>query len=237
MIFTEFNNDTRPWSINTTYIYHNPALITDPSYLNPYSVIDANSNNLYIEAVTSDIRILVDNTHRIELNGYTYINNTLEVKNDISTNKLTCKTLNAANVQLDLETVIFNDIDVGNNLDVSNNLEVLNDISCLNILINNNLTCLNDIFLHNNLDISGDLHLINYANKLIVEGDASFNNNVNIANKIRATDCSLTALSVIGGDIYFMGDFKMPKPAYEVYVTAKYNISNINSKYTTSFNI
>lgn len=305
VIYTEFNNNTRPWKLNTTYLYHNPLLVTDFSYLQPFSTIDANNNNMLIEAVNSNINFIVDNTKFIQFNGKTIFNNFLEVNNDIS-----CSNLFTSSLQSFSSTI--------SNLYIENNLNITNDISASNLYLNNNLYSKNNLFIKNNIDlsgdililgqlfkknnlnnsiegyldasynqlknlidqltsitsnnqnqidfvtdlnmnnnsilnvntisstqnpidISGDLYIINSNNKLYVEGDVSFNNNLDVsgtitANRAEITDCSFTALSVIGGVTYLMGDFQMPKQAFEMYVENNSTVTSLTANTPTRVN-
>lgn len=183
LIYTDFNNDTRPWKVNTTYLYHNPALVTDFSYLQPFSAIGADTNNLFIEAVNSDIKFLVNSSNKIEFNGNVKINNNFTVINDISCCNLFVDTF------IDSKNTITsrNNLVVFNDLSINRNLLLSNDMSCSNILVNNELrskqniktnrlTVLSDIsvnrdvYVNNNIDLSGDItvfgdiYKINHSN-------------------------------------------------------------------------
>ena len=79
--FINYNNDKRPWKINTSYISHNnsnyknESLIQQGDDTNYNFRIDSSKNNLRIESVDSNIDLFTYNTNSINLEGKTNFNN------------------------------------------------------------------------------------------------------------------------------------------------------------------
>ena len=83
-VFTEFNSELRPWRVYTTSIYHDPALVTDLSYLSANSSYDANSNTLNIEAINSDINFYTTNTFKTNFNNAVSMKGTLDIEGTLN---------------------------------------------------------------------------------------------------------------------------------------------------------
>lgn len=201
LVFTDFNNNTRPWRLNTTYLYHDPTLITDLSYLQPFSTIGADTNNMFIEAVDSDIKFVIDTSNKIEFNGYVDITDNLKVDNDISCNNLLVNSV----LETKNNIISRNDIIIFNDISANNNLSITNDISCLNVLVNSNLICKNnirssniyasaDLSVNNNLFVNNRMEV---TNDITAKTDISVNNNLYVGNNI-----DLSGNVTVFGDIF-----------------------------------
>ena len=128
LYYLDYNNNSIPWKISTTYIYHNPGDYSNNSLLNIENIeTDASKNDLLIQSVSSNIYFITDPSNSVIFQGKVKINS-----DSIFTKALF------------------------NNIDVSNLIKV-NDISLLNNIILNpdiSYNVKNDIIIDGNAYVS-----------------------------------------------------------------------------------
>ena len=158
-----YNNNLRPWKLNTSYILHNNNYINeDIKQLNDIKNFnfnhDSSNNNLVIESINSNIAF------------YTHSSKKIIFKSNIDFEK-SVYFFNNANFsnscRFDASKVYIHNLIIYNDSSFNNNLFVENDISC-----NSKLFVAHDVSCNSNLFVKDD---VSFNKNLFVENDISCN--------------------------------------------------------------
>jgi len=196
--YNEFNSDTYPWKINTTYILHDNTSID----ISDYSF--TKENYLLIESKTSDIKFKTINQKKIifdssvnfnSIVGLSEINsNNINNSNNIITSYINSTNARFTNIQLDGQLTLTNQsttnikgtINLEGQIFINGSSDITGDIGVSNAIINN-ATINNTII---GLDISNNANFKNLrANNLDINNhlttkNIDINENININNNL-----------------------------------------------------
>jgi len=122
----------------------------------------------------------------VSLNNNIEVSNNLLIKHDLSVNNYidvsglkVINNINAYSIEIINDGIVKHDLSVNNYLHANNSI-ILNNLDVSYIEVSNNLLIYNDLSVNNKVDVSG----LKIFNRLDVDGDISFNNNLQIVNDV-----------------------------------------------------
>jgi hypothetical protein len=153
VVFTDFNSKSRPWRFHTTYIYHDPSLVTALSYTNIEDNPDytAYNNQLNIEASGSNINFYTKDNYKtnfysnvcvdrdLSLNGYLNISNDVLIGGDVTAMGIVdCSSIKSKKIYINNENDSTSEFDISYDtsfLTLSRGLKLGKEgLSCENII-------------------------------------------------------------------------------------------------------
>ena len=93
--YVEYNRDSIPWKINTSYICQDNQNYRDGVYSEQFVNI---SNNLIIESSQNNIVLSTSRNNRVDVNNNMKIGNNLDVSNNIKATNIVLRDISLSNI-------------------------------------------------------------------------------------------------------------------------------------------